>query len=429
MDSIRACEAEFADLSARVAAIASTNFGSGNQNRALSPGSPNRAISKRLHGVSMKIDALQRRLNSIGSSNRSAFLRSTETYDEIQAFLGLPSLEVQLREIESTTSVEVNERTANGGDSTCIPSPAHLDPTLSKLICKYGARSPKLGTNTDEKPSASFVRDADELLSKYSSKAGRRGNPVTSTAGSEVASVPEMAIEPLQPAEETTMELRSQLIFSALNRNPGQGSSRPVLIRSEPIKELADLPTYPSPQRERKIENARLGDAIDAALAKSCDARKKIVTNETATAATTAATTATAATTTTPAGGIPSGSIQSASIRQPSRVATQSSLSLTPKVPTTLPSWQSVEEEAYGTLPSFVRNQIELDELNTTSKAVHGTIARRVEQGDASVVFTAADVEEYTDKAKAFVNALVKLNMIKLKAYGQEIVYYFCDIR
>ena len=95
-------------------------------------------------------------------------------------------------------------------------------------------------------------------------------------------------------------------------------------------------------------------------------------------------------------------------------------------IPTILSAWRSVEEGSYGTLPGFVRNQISLEELNATSLAVHGVIARRVESGSTSVVFTAADVAEHTSKGKAFVNALVKLNMIKLKVYrGDQIVHYF----
>lgn len=424
-DSIRACESEFADLSARLATA--TNFvgSSGRNSGQRSLNLAQSAVANRLDRVNRKLDALERRVGAQYATDRSAFLREADTvYDEIQAFMGLPRLDAQLRGMKGA------EEGANAGKKASCehtepwsPSCTQRDPSLSALTSKYGAARPK---NSVACPSTG----APELASKYSL-------PGPGVADSEAVAI-----------EETTMELKSLLIFSALNRKPGQRSSRPMSIPPEPVEELEDLPTIgPVPEAEAavgisiqealpKIDNNRLEDAITAALAKACDVRetKKTpemppITGKSASMGTMTATMAASVAAMTPAAGTGAPSATMMSIATASKSTGKSSLVLgsTPGVPSTLSAWRSVDEASYRTLPGFVRNQITLEELNATSLAVHGAIARHVESGSASVVFTAADVEEHTTKAKAFVNALVKLNMIKLKVYhGDQIVHYFC---
>ncbi len=424
-DSIRACEAEFADLSARLATA--TNFVVGSSGRNRGQGSPTlaqSAVSTRLDHVTRKVDELERRVGAQYANDRSTFLQEAEAvYDEIQAFIGSPRLDVQLREMQDAKE-EPNARKSAAHEDTepWSPSCAQRDPSLSALTGKYSLYTTAGPRNTVACPSTS----AAELASKYSLQQ-------PDSADSEVAAM-----------EETTLELKSQLIFSALNRKPGQRSSRPASIPPEPVEELADLPALgPVPGVEAaeamsipetlpKIDDNRLEDAIAAALAKACDVRETNMTPAmpytSSKSAIMGPMTAKMASTT-PAAGSVAPSATKRLTATALKSASKSSLALgnTPGVPSTLPAWRSVEEASYRTLPGFVRNQITLEELNATSLAVHGALARRMEKGSTSVVFTTADVEEQTTKAKAFVNALVKLNMIKLKLYhGDQIVHYFC---
>ena len=414
-DCVRACEAEFADMSARLASVASSAPLTANRSLGLLPGqhSPTlgkSAVPSRLDRMNRKLDALERRVGPQYATDRSVFVRSADAvYNEIQRFIGLPRLDDQLRGLQDAKKEDKPRMTGADTDAQpWSPSCAQRDPSLSALTSKYVAAGP---SNTVACPNTG----AEELVSKYSV-------PRPGVIDSEEAAM-----------EETTMELRSQLIFSALNRKPGQGSSRPASIPPEPIAELADLPAIgPAPRVETseavsvpallgKIDDGHLEVAIAAALAKACDVHETKVTPGMRSTATTATTATTSARATTP-------SATRLSLVMASKSAAKSSLALsnTPMIPTILSAWRSVEEGSYGMLPGFVRNQISLEELNATSLAVHGVIARRVESGSTSVVFTAADVAEHTSKGKAFVNALVKLNMIKLKVYrGDQIVHYF----
>ena len=104
--------------------------------------------------------------------------------------------------------------------------------------------------------------------------------------------------------------------------------------------------------------------------------------------------------------------------------------SLTPSLPTTVPPLRIVDETEFSSLPSFITNQISLDELNQTLMTVHNAVVRRCAGGDGAV-FTLDDVEAAgvlpAGKCKVFTNTLVKLARVQLRVvYGQGTVYFFC---
>jgi len=247
------------------------------------------------------------------------------------------------------------------------PSSAQRDPAYSALIGKYGGVGAPRPAGCGDEVGPSAVRNI---------------------ASKDVAD---------SAVEETTMELKSQLIFSALNRNPGQRSSRPGPSCPEPIKELADLPGGATPGYTKKDNtDARLEEAISLALAKSSSAKTAAVT---------------------PGSGIVAAG-KTATVR--------SAGTLTPKVPTELAAWRAVDEGSFQSLPSFVRGQITLDELNASSAAIHGMVGRRL--GEGSVVFTAADVDGCVEggRGKVVLNALTKMNLVRVKVvYGEGTVYFF----
>ena len=251
------------------------------------------------------------------------------------------------------------------------PSSAQRDPAYSALIGKYGGVGAPRPAGYGDEVGPSAVRD---IASKY---------------------VADSAVE------ETTMELKSQLIFSALNRNPGQRSSRPGPSCPEPIKELADLPGGATPGYTTKGNTAaRLEEAISLALAKSSSAKTAAVT--------------------------PGSGIVAAGKTATVRSGPKSAGTLTPKVPTELAAWRAVDEGSFQSLPSFVRGQITLDELNASSAAIHGMVGRRL--GEGSVVFTAADVDGCVEggRGKVVLNALTKMNLVRVKVvYGEGTVYFF----
>ena len=224
-DSIRACEAELADLSARVAFATNSVGGSSGGNRGQrSLTLAESGVSTRLDRITRKLDALERRVGPQYATERRLFLRQADlVYDEIQTFIGLPRLNVQLRGMQDAKEeVDDRETAAHEDAEPWSPSCAQRDPSLSALTSKYeqnGAARPRHAV-------ACPATSVTELASKYALQRVGRVDSETATM------------------EETTLELKSQLIFSALNRKPGQRSSRPASIPPEPVKELEDLPTF-----------------------------------------------------------------------------------------------------------------------------------------------------------------------------------------
>lgn len=191
--------------------------------------------------------------------------------------------------------------------------------------------------------------------------------------------------------EDNTLELKSQVIFSLKSANKG------ALDKPEPIEELDDLGPTPS----KMIDDRKLEDAISAALAK-CEV-KGITPN-----------------------------VSNISSRRSSASQFPSSAprtANTPKLPTSLPPYCAVEASSYSCLPSFIRGQIALEDLNHASSRIHALVTKRHATGEG-ITFNSADVEEHADlapgKSKVFLNALAKLDRIQLKViYGQGTVYFF----
>lgn len=260
-----------------------------------------------------------------------------------------------------------------GEDASLHSSPDSLTPSMKHLMGKYG--------------------DSGSL--KYSREAPCCKIP--SPAFSEALLQQEVAMQEddglLQRyaddtyVEENTLELKSQVIFSRYNTNKG-GIEKP-----DPIKELEDLP----PAKEEKHSEKNLERAISAALAK-CSLSQGVT---------------------------PSSSAHQSQVASASAPRTMS----TPSVPSAVPTFRPIKSSLYSTLPSFIKGQISLEDLASAGEALHAFVSRNQEQGHG-VTFTADDVEKQTllspVKAKVLLNALAKLEQIKLKViYGQGTVYFF----
>ena len=390
-------------------------------------------LGARLGSCRGALDELESRMQVHSELSRS-MQHADKLANEISARLGLPSLDVQLRELreqrqaekaEKAEKTEVENQSLPEQTVAWSPSSAQRDPAYSSLIGKYAGGVENLGIDVHQ-----------EFASKYAVGAGVLGNDVTAaeTATANAATNPATTSADM---EETTMELKSQLIFSALNRNPGQRWTRPAAI-PEPVKELADLPALPKGPTPRKaeetIDDARLEDAISLALAKSCDVGEGGRRPEANPPAAATASNNTAVTT--PAAGMfAAAKATTSNSSKPSNSGHLRSSSgalgmaaLTPKVPTSLAEWRAVDEDAFNRLPSFVRGQITLDELNASSAAIHRMVAGRLERGEGSVVFGYSDVDEL-GLGKVVLNALGKVGMVKVKVvYGEGTVYFFaCD--
>lgn len=226
--------------------------------------------------------------------------------------------------------------------------------------------------------------------------------------------------------EESTMELKSQIIFNrALPRGgqthaaatPSVGAAPLATPASAAPMDRAPPPPHPTPasiasgngpggNEVRSKES--LQEAIAVALGRHAG---------TAAAPTPQAATPAAALTTQSAGtrGFPS--------------ARSARSSLTPSLPSAVPPYRAVGAAEYSTLPAFIRGQLPLEALNQAASGVHSVAVRRCAAGEGAS-FSMDDVESAGElpagKGKVLVNALAKLGHVQLKVlYGQGTVYFF----
>lgn len=257
-------------------------------------------------------------------------------------------------------------------------SPDSLTPSMKHLMGKYG-----------DSGSLKYSRDA--AYTKVPSPAFSDALLQQEVAMQEEDGLLQKYAPDDSYVEENTLELKSQVIFSRYNtdRGGGGGTQKP-----EPINELEDLPPA---REEEKHSEKNLEQAISAALAKSSLSQ----------------------------------GVTPSSVHQPSQMAAASAPRTvsTPSVPSAVPAFRAIDNSLYSTLPSFIKGQISLEDLARAGEALHAFVSRNQEQGHG-VTFTADDVEKHTSlspvKAKVLLNALAKLEQIKLKViYGQGTVYFF----
>lgn len=253
--------------------------------------------------------------------------------------------------------------------------------------------------------------------------------------------------------EDSTMELKSQVIYSrALAQQVHQasaplpsGPSAVTFHHQQPQYPIATAPAaVPQNQQQQNQEAQRSRESLEEAIAAAL-ARPSISMSSTGTAGSDGTTSATATATTTTAKTLPQSQSQSSSYAVPalhvtpaavpmggSSIAsarTSMSSSLTPSLPSSVAPLRPVDQAEYSSLPAFIRGQLPLDALNEAAGAVHASALRRCAAGDGAS-FSMDDVENAGElpagKGKVVVNALAKLGRVQLKVvYGQGTVYFF----
>lgn len=341
-------------------------------------------LDSRVKKVDGELDRCEMVVNRSGATANALVHEAQVAYDAIERILhgsGVHSLEKgkETRVGTRATSDQPEPKQLDSSLTAEYPpqdsSPDSLTPSMKHLMGKYGdSGSSKYSRDAAyaKVPSPAFsdallqqevaMQEGDGLLQKYADDAY---------------------------IEENTLELKSQVIFSRYNTNRGGGTEKP-----EPINELEDLPPA---REEEKHSEKNLEQAISAALAKSSLSQ----------------------------GVTPSSAHQSSQMAAASAPRTVS----TPSVPSAVPAFRPIDSSLYSTLPSFIKGQISLEDLASAGEALHAFVSRNQEQGHG-VTFTADDVEKHTSlspvKAKVLLNALAKLEQIKLKViYGQGTVYFF----
>ncbi|GAB4824009.1 hypothetical protein N2152v2_011055 [Parachlorella kessleri] len=90
-----------------------------------------------------------------------------------------------------------------------------------------------------------------------------------------------------------------------------------------------------------------------------------------------------------------------------------------------VPPLRLVADQEYQTLPTFIKGQLSLDEVNSTLASVHAAVSEKATTGGLPG-FTLEDLVTVglAGKAKVFINSIVKLGRAQLKVvYGQGTVY------
>lgn len=252
--------------------------------------------------------------------------------------------------------------------SPVLSSPDAWTPNMQRLLGKYGP-APQVTTTSKLSPSFEMViREQEQLM---------EADEILSKKYADNAAL-----------EENTLELKSQVIFSGSN-------SAGNLKKPEPVHELDDLPPVGStPNTVKYSSKESLEEAISMALQSKCEVK---------------------------------GVTPAAAISQ--NPASMPRTANTPMVPKSVPEYLPVDESSYSSLPSFIRGQISLDDLNHASRALHTFVSRR-SSSEETVTFNAEDVQNHSSlppaKGKVLLNALAKLDHIQLKViYGQGTVYFF----
>jgi hypothetical protein len=328
------------------------------------------AYNKCLKDLDTRLRRVESVLDDCLGGERSKVRELTEVsdslYKDIQRLVGTA--------VASSRKLKTDDKGENTlKASPVLSSPDAWTPNMQRLLGKYGPAVDPHVTTATSKLSPSFemvIKEQTELM---------EANEILSKKYADNAVL-----------EENTLELKSQVIFSGSN-------SVGNLKKPEPVHELDDLPPVGStPHLVKYSSKESLEEAISVALQSKCEV---------------------------------TGVTPAAAICHQKNPASLPRTANTPKVPKSVPEYLPVDEGSYSLLPSFIRGQISLDDLNQASKALHTFVCLR-SSSEETVTFNAEDVRNHSSlppaKGKVLLNALAKLEYIQLKViYGQGTVYFF----